>query len=102
MEIDLDLLENGGRSPTHHQYAIRQEYCFANAVGHEDDGLAVGLPDTQQLDAHLISGDCVQSAERLVHEKDAGIVNQRAADRHTLTHPTRELARQTVGKIVDL
>ena len=71
-------------------------------MGHKNDGLAVGLPDTQQLDSHLVACDGVQGAEWLVHEQDAGIVDQRTTNRRPLAHSAREMARQMMREVIDL
>src|SRR5689334_24220995 len=36
-QVDRDLVDNRCRTPSHDQYAIRQEGRFANAMGDEND-----------------------------------------------------------------
>src|SRR5262249_42413650 len=59
-QVDDEVVDDGGRPPAHDQDAVGQESGLANAVGDEDDGLAVGLPDAQELDRHLVAGDRVE------------------------------------------
>ena len=73
---------------------VGQEGSFADAVGHEDHRLAVGLPDAQKLDPHLVAGDRIEGAERLVHQENAGVMNERSTNRYALAHAARQLARQ--------
>src|SRR6516225_6118920 len=85
-QINRGFLHEDCRTSAHHYHAIREEHCFTDAVRHEDYGFAVGLPDAQELHAHLIARDRIQRTERFVHEKDARIMDQRAANRCALTH----------------
>src|SRR5215475_9332106 len=99
-EIDLDFFNNGCRTPAHDDHPIGQECGLTDTVGHEEYGLAIRLPDARQLHTHFIARDRVQRAERLVHEEYAGVVDESAANRYTLPHAARQLARQMMGEVV--
>src|SRR2546428_200160 len=64
-KIDGELVDDGRRPAAHHQDAVGQERRFADAVGDENHRLAIGLPNAQKLDPHLVARDRVQRAERL-------------------------------------
>ncbi len=72
---------------------VGQQDRLADAVGDEQDGLARGRPDALQLDIELIARDRVERAERLVHQEQCRIVEQRPADRRALAHAARQLPR---------
>jgi hypothetical protein len=55
-------------------------------VGHEQDRLAVRLPDPEQQLLHQRARLVVQGAERLVEEQDLRIVRQRAREGGALLH----------------
>src|SRR5215471_5358447 len=88
-EIDGEIVDDGRRPPTHDDNTVGQERGFADAMGHENHRLAIDLPDAKKLDPHLIAGDRIEGTERLVHEENAWIVNERAANCYTLPHTAR-------------
>src|SRR4029079_7509439 len=75
-EIDVRLLDDRRRPPPHYQHSVGEERRLANAVGDEDHGFSVCLPDAQELNAHLVAGEGVQRAERLVPQHNARGVNE--------------------------
>src|SRR5262249_18310346 len=52
--------------------------------------------DPQQFLVEGIACDLVERAERLVHEENPRLRDERAGDRHALAHPARQLVRQRV------
>src|SRR5690606_17336904 len=68
-EVDLDGL--GDAAVGHDHDAVRQQQRLLDRVRHEQDRLAGLLPDADELDLHLVAGDRVERAERLVHEQHA-------------------------------
>src|SRR6266446_5596445 len=95
-ELDLDDPRDPARPGRHHDDQVGQEHGFGDAVGHEEDRLAPLLPDPGELDAHLLAGQGVERAERLVHQEHRRIVDEGPADRHPLLHAPRELPRVLV------
>src|SRR5688500_17303444 len=49
-QLDLQLVDHGRRPAAHDDHAIRQEGGLADGMRDEDHGLAIGLPDAQELD----------------------------------------------------
>ncbi len=64
----------------------------------QDDGLSVLLPDSHQLDVHIIAGHGVERAEWLVEQQDRRIEHEGAADRDAPLHAAGELPGIMVGK----
>ena len=62
-------------------------------MGDEQDGLAALLPDTQQFQVHALAGQRVERSERLVHQDQPGIVDQRPGDGGALLHAAGEFVR---------
>ena len=75
-DVDVhDLLEPAGAG-AEHRHALAEVDGFVDAVGDEDDGLARGLPDPQQLVLELFAGLGVQGGERLVHQQDVRLIGE--------------------------
>ena len=58
--------------------------------------LAALHPDALQLGVHLLPRQGVERAERLVHEQQIRIVDERAAEADALLHPAGQLVRVCV------
>jgi hypothetical protein len=87
-----DLLDRAGTGGHDHD-AIGEEDGLRDAVGDEDHGLLVLLPDPEQLLLHHLAGLGVEGAKGLVHEKHRRMIGEHAGDGHPLLHSARELAR---------
>src|SRR5580704_17886494 len=82
------------RRPRGEDGAMRaEEHGFLDRVGDEDDGLAALAPDSQHFQVHLLARQCVQRAERLVHQDQFGVMDEGARDRGALLHAARQLLR---------
>ena len=90
-EIDGEDFGHAGRARGHHRALGAQEHRLLNAVSDEDDGLAVLRPYPQQFQVHLLAGQRVERAERLVHQDQLGVVDQGAGDRRALLHAAGQL-----------
>ena len=84
---------NRGRASAHDDHAVGELDGFVDIMGHEDDGLALGLPDAKQFAAHDEARDGVQRAERLVEEEHVRIDGQGARDFKPLLHAAGKLRR---------
>ena len=73
---------------------LDQRQRLAEVVGDEQHGLALALPDLEQGLVHLELGVGVERAERLVHQEDLGLHDERAHQRHALAHAARQRARE--------
>ena len=76
--------------------AVGEGDGLGQVVGDEDDGLALPGPEGQELglEAELRVG--VERAERLVHEEDLRLDDERADERHALAHSARQGRREDV------
>ena len=85
-----DLFHAAGRARDHHD-TVGQEHRLFDAVGDEQHGLAVTLPDRQQIVLQARARMGVERAEWFVHQQDARLVGERARDRDPLLHAAGEL-----------
>ena len=83
-------------APRQHQRAVAERDRLGDVVGDEDDGLAAEVPEPQQVLLQLHAGLRVERAERLVHQDDRRIVDQRADQRGALAHAAGQLMRIVV------
>src|SRR5882757_982663 len=98
---DIEHIGNLSGAGRHDHDAVGQQHRFRDAVCHEDDRLAVRLPDAKQVDAQLVSGHRVQRSERLIHQQDRRVVQQSPADTYPLLHPSGQLARVVLGELFE-
>src|SRR5437660_6858997 len=89
-QLDAKIVRHPRRSRREHDDAGTEKHRLGNTVGDEDDRLLGFFPDAQQFDIHLLSRKGIERPERLIHEDQLGIMNQRARDRRALLHPARE------------
>ena len=83
-----------------------------NAIGKEDgfdevvrnkDGRLPGLStNLLQFEVHLLAGHSIQRTERLVHEQQHRIVNERPRNGHTLLHSSGELPDMTFAEFGEI
>src|SRR5262245_23926199 len=95
-QLDAEIVGHARRAGGEHDHAGAEKHRLGDAVGDEDDGLLRLLPDAQQLKVHLLARERVERAERLVHQDELGIVNERARDRRALLHAAGELVGVSV------
>ena len=82
-------------------HPVGQKHRLGDVVGDEDDGLARLEPDFLDHQVHLLPGECVERAERLVHHQHRGVERQCADNRCALLHPARQLARILAAEAVE-
>src|SRR6516165_9838589 len=87
---NLDHAFDATGRAAHDEYAVGQEHRFVHAMGDEHDGLAVTLPDLEQLVLQPRAGESIKRSEWLVHQQDTGAISERARDRHALLHAARQ------------
>ena len=68
-----------------------EQHRLLDAVGDHQDGLAGLAPELEQLLLHLLAGQRIERAERLVHQQHAGVAGQRAGQPDPLAHAAGEL-----------
>ena len=75
--------------------AVGEEDGFLDVVGDEEDGFGgdgLLLPELEELAAQVVGGEDVEGGERLVHEKDFRLDDERAGESDALAHAAGELA----------
>ena len=71
--VDVDHLLDGAGPRREHRHAVGQEHRFAERMRDEHDGLAGARQQHRQVLAQDHAGLLVERAERLVHQKNAGL-----------------------------
>ena len=67
-------------------------------MGDQQAGIALLLPQGDQLPLHADAGKRIQLTQRLIEQQQARFVQQRARQRRTLRHAAGELARPRLAK----
>ena len=98
VEIDVDDRLDPPRPRGQYGDPLAEVDGLVDAVGDEQDGLAGGPPDAQQLVLQRLAGLRVQCRERLVHQQHFGVEGEAAGDRHPLLHTAGQFVRITVGE----
>src|SRR6478735_1383499 len=94
--IDRNDFRDATGISRHHHDAVPQIYGFIDTVRDEDDRLARLVPKSLQLRIEVVTRHGIEGTERLIHQQEIRIDDQRAADGHTLAHA----AGQFPGKAV--
>ena len=85
------------RAVVEHRDAVRHGQRLGLVVGDVDDGDAEPLVDVLDLELHLLAQLLVERAERLVHQHELGLEDQRAGKRDALLLAAGELAGPAVA-----
>jgi hypothetical protein len=75
-----------------------EQHCFSQVVRHEDNRLLETARQRAEFPLKFRSRDRVQSAKRLVHQKNWRISGQRARNTYALALSTGEFARAPVSE----
>jgi hypothetical protein len=67
-------------------------------MGDEHHGLAEHAPERQEVVVEPEARDLIERRERLVHQEETWLGDERARDRGAHFHPAGKLARIAVGK----
>ena len=94
-----DLLD---AAETEDHDAVPHRHRFHLVVGDVDRGRAQHALQADDLAAHLDAQLGVQVAQRLVHQEDARVADDGAAQRHALPLAAGELARPAVQQALDV
>ena len=89
-EIDVQYFRNPARARSHDNHAVGQEHRLRDAVRDQYDCDALLPPDSQQFEVHRLARHSVERPERLIHQEDAGLMDERAANADTLSHASGE------------
>ena len=82
----------------HHHHTVGQEDGLVDRVGDQHDGGPGIEPDLLDQPVHFLAGECVQRAERLVHQQHGRPVGKGAHQSRTLLHAARKLARKAAAE----
>src|SRR5262245_31226377 len=94
--IDQKLGEDAAWPRGHYDDPLGEIDRLEHRMGDEDDGLAQRLPERQEVVVEAKARDLVERGERLVHQQERRLGDERARDRGAHLHPARELARITL------
>src|SRR5581483_11324535 len=85
----------------HDHHPVRQRDRLLEVMGDEHNGLAVGGPELEKLVLHELAGLDVERGERLVHQDELRVEDERLRERDALSHPARELMRIAVAETAE-
>ena len=91
--VNRELGEHPAGPRRHHHDPLREVDRLEHRMGDEHHGLAQRLPQRQEVVVEAKARDLVERGERLVHQQQRGLGDQRARDRGAHLHPARKLAR---------
>src|SRR5437899_2518265 len=78
--------------------AVAHVNGFIDVVSNEQHGSAPVLPKAQNFILHTHARKGVESAERLIQQKDFGMINQGTSQRYALSHSAGEVMRISLGE----
>ncbi len=90
-QIDVESLQHPARPGAQHHHLVGQEDGLLHAVRDEEDRLGRLAGEPEQIEVELLAGEQIDGSERLVHQHERRIVDQRAADGYALAHADGQL-----------
>jgi hypothetical protein len=97
-QIDADIIDDTAGARCHHQHAVGEKDRLGDRVRDEEYRLLPFEPDMLQLRVHLLAGHRIERTERLVHEQNGGIMNERTHHGHALLHAAGQFPWITLFK----
>ena len=82
--------------PVHDEHPIGQEHRLVDAMGDEENRLAILRPDRLKFQIHLVACQRVERAEWFVHEQELRLADQRPVDGDALAHAARKFPREAI------
>ena len=95
-QVDLDLGDDPTGVGREHQDAVAHEHRLLDVVRDQDHALDRELtlaPEIEKVGAQGLRRQHVERRERLVHQQDVRMDDERAGEADALPHATRELPR---------
>ena len=92
----LDLAQDAARIAAEHQDPVAHQHRLLDVVGDQNDALdghAPFGPQVQEIGAQSLRSQHVERGERLVHEQDIRVHDQRTREAHPLAHAAGQFAR---------
>ena len=99
--VDVDDALDATGARRHDDDAVGEQHRLVDRVRDEQHRLVRCEPQRLEVEAHLLARQRVECAERLVHQQQRRVVDQRARNRHALAHSAGELVRITIGEILE-
>jgi hypothetical protein len=99
VDVD-DLLDRAGARGKHRD-PVGEKGGFAQAMGHEHDGLVGLRQQHREVLAEDHAGLLVERPERLVHEQNAGFETERAGQCRALAHAAGELSGIVLREVLE-
>ncbi|ABA47860.1 200 kDa antigen p200, putative [Burkholderia pseudomallei 1710b] len=104
LERHLDLRDHAARIRRQHENPVAHEHRFLDVVRddqHRLDRHPALRPQIEQIGAQRLGRQHVERGERLVHQEQRRIDDERAREAHALAHAARQLARVRVLEAVE-
>ena len=104
LERHLDLGDHAARVRRQHEDPVAHEHRFLDVVRddqHRLDRHPALRPQVEQVGTQRLGGQHVECRERLVHQQDRRVDDERARKAHALAHAARQLARVRVFEAVE-
>ena len=101
-QVDRELADRMRRRPGREaDDAVAERDRLVEVVGDEEHRLLLLGPEREQLVLHQLAGLDVERRERLVHEQDVGVEDERLRQADALSHAARELVRIAVAEAAE-
>ena len=96
LQIDGDLADDAAGIGREQQDAVAHQHRFLDIVGHQDHALDRQLafaPQLEEVGAQRFGGEHVERGERLVHQQNVRMHDERAGKADALAHAAGQFAR---------
>ena len=90
-KIQFKRGDHSTRARRHHEKFAGQEDGLVDPMRDEEDAFSGARPDVEDQFLHLLAGQRVERAQRLIHQEHVGIGGERPRDADSLTHAARKL-----------
>src|SRR5437899_9380795 len=90
-QSDRDDVGQAARIGFERKHAIAEIDRLIKIMRDEERGRSALADEPRDLVLESLSGECVERAERLIHQKNARLLGQAARDLHTLLHAAGQL-----------
>src|SRR5437764_111000 len=91
-QLDSNLVDDFTGARAHDENAVRQSDGLFDAMRDEQNGRLSPQPERLEVHTNLQARQRIERAERLVHQEQRRIVDERAYQRDALAHAARKLA----------
>src|SRR5262245_40999715 len=92
---------DAARARRHYDHPVGEEHRLLDAMSDEQHGVLDRTPHDLQVRNHLLARERIERAERLIHQEQARLLHQRAADGGALAHAARQFARKFLAEALE-